>query len=78
MATKFINLIHMKPGALSRQLGVPIKKNIPMKLLKKIVVAKAGQTINNPCKTGKRRIKVTHLVERRSILAINLKNMKRR
>lgn len=78
MVKKFIKLIHIKNGALSRQLGVPLKKNIPMKLLKKVVAAKAGQTINNPCKTGKRRIKVTRLVERRSILAINLKNMKGR
>lgn len=67
-----------KEGSLSRQLGIPIKKNIPMTLLNKIISAKAGQIIRNPCKLGKARIKVTRLLERRSILARNLKRMKRK
>ena len=49
-----------------------------MRLLDKIVRAKAGDVITNPSKLGKRRIKVTHLLERRAILARNLKRMKRR
>lgn len=75
--SRFIQKAIKKPGALSRQLGIPIKQNIPMGLLNKIVGAKAGQTITNPTKTGDRRIKVTRLLERRAILARNLKNIRR-
>lgn len=75
---KFIAKIGLKKGALSRQLGIPEKKNIPKSLLNKIVKAKAGQTITNPTKTGKRRIKVTRLLERRAIFARTLKKLPRR
>ena len=78
MPKKFIKKIRIKKGALSRQLNIPEEENIPMSLLNKIISAKAGQTITNPTKTGKRRIKVTRLLERRSILARNLKRMRRR
>ena len=67
-----------KPGALSRQLGIPKEQNIPMTLLNKVVSAKPGETIRNPTKTGSRRIKVTRLMERRAIAARNLKKLKRR
>lgn len=75
---KFIAEIGLKKGALSRQLGIPEKKNIPITLLNKIVKAKAGQTIMNPTKQGKRRIKVTRLLERRAIFARTLKKLPRR
>ena len=75
---RWIQKAGIKKGALSRQLNIPIEKDIPMRLLDKIVRAKAGETITNPSKLGKRRIKVTHLLERRAILARNLKRMKRR
>ncbi len=78
MVKKFIKKAIKKPGALSRQLRIPIKDNIPMTLLNKIIKAKAGDTIINPTKSGKRRIKVTRLLERRSILARNLKNLRKR
>lgn len=78
MAKKFIQEIGIKKGALSRQLGIPEKENIPFTLLDKIIAAKAGQTITNPTKTGKRRIKVTRLLEQRAILARNLKHLPRR
>ena len=65
MTHKFIQRANLKKGALSRQLGVPIKKNIPITLLNKIIKAKAGDTIRNPTSVGKRRIKVTRLLERR-------------
>jgi hypothetical protein len=42
MKNKWIQRTHMKKGALSKQLGVPLKKNIPVTLLNKIVSAKAG------------------------------------
>lgn len=77
MGSKFIQKARIKKGALSRQLGIPQEKNIPVTLLKKIVRARAGDTIRNPTKSGKRIIKVTTLLERRAILAINLKNFAR-
>ena len=78
MVRKFIQRIGIKKGALSRQLGIPIEKRIPLLLLNKIIAARAGQTIRNPSKTGKRVIKITRLLERRAILARNLKNFQRR
>ena len=48
-----------RPGALSKQLGIPIKDNIPKTLLEKIAKTPIGKTIRNPTKKGKRRIKVT-------------------
>ncbi len=67
-----------KPGALSRQLGIPVEKNIPKKLLLKIKRAKVGTTIRNPTKVGKRRIKVTRLLKRRAVLALTLKKLAKR
>ena len=75
---KWIQKAKVKKGALSRQLHIPEKEDIPMGLLNKIVSAKAGETIRNPTKAGKRRIKVTRLLERRAILARNLKRMRRK
>jgi len=66
-----------RPGSLSRQLSIPIKDNIPKSLLNKIIRAKAGQTITNPTKSGKRRIKVTRLLERRAIFARTLKSFRK-
>jgi hypothetical protein len=72
---KWIQKTGLKKGALSRQLGVPMEKNIPMTLLDKIVAAKPGNVIKNPTMTGKKKIKVTRLMERRAIMARNLKNI---
>ena len=66
-----------KKGALSRQLGIPIQKNIPFTLLEKIRHAKIGSTITNPTKTGKRRIKVTRLLKKRAVLALTLKRLRK-
>lgn len=63
--------------SLSRQLKIPIKDNIPMSLLNKIIKAKAGDKITNPTTKGKKTIVVTRLMERRAILARNLKNIKK-
>jgi len=65
------------PGALKEQLGVPKEKKIPTKLLKAIIQAKAGETIRNPTKVGKRRIKVTRKLERRAICAMNLRRLRK-
>jgi hypothetical protein len=77
MVKKWIQKAHLKKGALSHQLGIPMKENIPKSLLDKIVKAQPGDTISNPTKTGKRRIHVTRLMERRAILARTLKNLKK-
>lgn len=78
MNKKWIQKTGIKKGALSKQLGVPEEKNIPFTLLDKIIKAKAGETIKNPTKTGKKVIKVTRKLERRAILALNLKRIKKR
>lgn len=71
----FIQGAIKKPGSLSRQLGVPLKKDIPYGLLNKIIKAEPGDVIKNPTKTGKPFVKVTRLLERRAILAKNLKRI---
>ncbi|KKL63310.1 hypothetical protein LCGC14_2176400 [marine sediment metagenome] len=75
---KFIKKIGLKKGALSRQLNIPQEKEIPMMLLNRIIKAKAGDTIMNPTMIGKRRIKVTRLLERRAIFARTLKRLPKR
>jgi len=67
-----------KRGALSRQLNIPIEKDIPKTLLRKIKATETGETIRNPTKTGKRRIKVTKLLKKRATLALTLKELPRR
>lgn len=62
-----------KKGALSRQLGIPEKENIPLSLLAKIKGTKIGSKIKNPTKKGHRKIKVTLLLKRRAVLAHTLK-----
>ncbi len=78
MVKKFIRKAIKKPGSLSRQLGIPIKEDIPKTLLDKIIDAKAGDRIRNPTKVGNRTIKVTRLLERRAIFARTLKGFKGR
>ena len=77
MVNKFIQKSKLKEGALSKQLGIPIKKNIPITLLDKIVKSKVGQRIRNPTMSGKRIIHVTRKLKKRSVFAKNLKNFKR-
>lgn len=78
MVKKFIQRIRIKKGSFSRQLGIPEHENIPMTLINRIIKAKTGDVIRNPTKRGKRIIKVTRLLERRAILARNLKMINRR
>ena len=72
---KWIQKAVNKPGTLHRQLGIPKDVKIPVVLLNKIISAKAGDTIKNPVKIGKKVIKVTRLLEERAILARNLKKI---
>ena len=64
-----------KPGALSRQLGIPVRDNIPKTLLEKIAKTAIGKTIRNPTKKGKRRIRVTRKLKKRAVLALTLKRL---
>lgn len=75
---KWIQKIHLKRGVLHRELGIPKDEKIPMALLNKIISAKAGDTITNPSKLGRKRIKVTRQIEQRAILARNLKNLSKK
>lgn len=71
--SKWIQKAIKKPGALSRQLGIPEEDTIPVTLLKKIRDAKVGSVIKNPTSKGKKRIKVTNLLKRRVVLALTLR-----
>jgi len=78
MMFKWIQKIRLKKGVLHKALGIPKDKNIPISLLNKIIAAKPGDTITNPSKLGKKRIKVTHILEKRANLAKNLKNISKK
>jgi len=73
MGRYFIQKAIKKPNALSLQLGIPVKKNIPNGLLTKIISSKKGDVVVNNSGLGKKRIHVTRLLERRAVLARNLK-----
>ena len=75
---RFIQKAKLKKGALSKQLQIPEKENIPITLLRKINRTQIGKIVKNPTKTGKSRIKVTRLLKRRSVFAETLKTIKRR
>ena len=78
MVVKWIQKLHLKKGVLHRQLGISQGQKIPSSLLNKIISAKAGETITNPTSKGRKRIRVTRVLERRAILAKNLKEIKKR
>lgn len=66
-----------RPGKLHKELDIPKDEKIPIQLLNKIIKAKAGQTIKNPTTKGKKKILVTRGLERRTILARNLRRIKK-
>ena len=74
---KWMPKLKLKKGALSRQLGIPVEKNIPMRLLQKIKKAKIGSKVRNPTKTGKKVVRVTHLLKKRAVLAVTLKKARK-
>lgn len=78
MVNRWIQNVHLKKGALSRQLGIPERENIPVKLLLKIKSTPLGRTVLNPTKKGKRRITVTRLLKDRVDFALNVRRKKRR
>lgn len=75
MVVKWIQKIHLKKGVLHRQLEIPQDIKIPISLLNKIISAKPGDVIINPSDKGRKRIKVTRVLEKRANLARNLKNI---
>ncbi len=66
-----------RKGALSRQLGIPEKDNIPIALLRAIKHADIGETVDNPTVKGKKWIKITRLLKHRGNLALTLKGMRK-
>lgn len=73
MTYKWIQKAAPKKGALSRQLEIPEKDNIPVTLLRAIKNAPSGTTITNPTQKGKRRIPVTPLLKKRVNFALNVR-----
>lgn len=78
MVIKWIQRIHLKKGVLHRQLGIPQDLKIPVSLLNKIIAAKPGDVITNPSGKGRKRIKITRVLEKRANLARNLKEISRK
>lgn len=75
--TKWIQKANLKKGTLSRQLGVPIEENIPFDVLLTIKNAPIGEDVWLSIRGKTKQIKVTKLLKRRAVLALNLKNFKR-
>lgn len=65
----------IKKGALSKQLGIPERQNIPMGLLEDIKSAQIGAVIRNRHGIGKREIKITAPLKKRANLAQTLKRL---
>lgn len=65
-----------KPGALHRQLCIPKDKRIPKTLLTTILRADTGDVVKNPTMVGKRRYRVTTLMQRRVNPALTLRRFK--
>ncbi len=78
MVTKWIQKTHLKKGMLHKQLGIPQDMKIPISLLNKIIAAKPGDVITNPSNKGRKRIKVTRVLEKRANLARNLKKISKK
>jgi hypothetical protein len=68
----WIQKTKMKKGALSKQLGVPMKENIPKDVLKRVVEADIGKKVTVP----KGKVTVTRLMKRRAVMASTLKRFK--
>jgi len=66
---KWIQKAKLKKGTLSRQLGIPIRKNIPIMKLNRIIATKTGNKLGS--------IRVTPLLKRRAVLARTLKRIRR-
>jgi len=70
--------LRKKPGALRRQLGIPRDKNIPVTLMRRIQDADTGDVVKNPTKVGKRRYRVTTLMQQRVNPVLTMRKYRRR
>jgi len=60
-------------GVTHRMLGIPKSQKLPFTLLEAIRMSPIGTWVRNPTQLGKARIKVTPLLKKRAVLALNLK-----
>lgn len=67
-----------KPGALHRQLNIPKDTKIPTTLLRTILKADTGDVIKNPTKVGRRRYRVTTLMQQRVNPALTVRGFRHR
>ena len=74
----FLQEMKLKRGDLSRELGIPIKRNIPLSILNAIILSKIGDTVINPSPLGKRRIKITRKLEQKAIWIKKMDQMKKK
>lgn len=77
MPKYFIKNATKHKGALHRSLGIPRTKNIPTTLLDKIKMAKVGGYMYNPYSVGKRNIRITKVLKKRTNLALTLRKFKK-
>lgn len=70
--------LRRKPGALRRQLGIPKGEKIPVSLMRRILAADTGEVVKNPTKVGKRKYKVTTLLQRRVNPVLTVMKYRRR
>jgi len=66
-----------KPGALHRQLSIPQDTRIPKTLLVTIQNAGTGDVVKNPTKVGRRRYRVTTLIQRRVNPVLTVRKFRR-
>ena len=67
-----------KPGALHKMLQINENKALPKALLLAITKAHPGETIRNPCLTGRSQYQVSDLMRKRAWTALTLKEIERR
>lgn len=60
------------PGFYHRYFGIPMRKKIPLTLLRKIKKSNIGDIIVNPTKVGKRKYHVTKLMRQRASFLLNV------
>ena len=72
---RWIQNANVKSGALSKDLGVPPEKRIPITLLSVIQRATIGDTVKNPTTVGDATILVTRQIKRRALLALTFKRI---
>lgn len=64
---------NIQKGGLHSDLGIKEGKPIPVSLLRRIMSAKMGTTMNNPTNVGKPQIRITGQLKRRANFALNAK-----